>query len=318
LKFGESSKAFKMLTISDSKPDEDDVRKCLNQMKNRRGGAREVLSKKDAKKMKKNQDNLINNYTYTVEDIQKSIETKKNLSKKIGNIAAEKTKSDIAVRGAEALLKEAYDHQLELESKLLEVDAMEEEGIQDEIDIATKRVEALKEDLEKKKLIKQKVLEAEARRLDRFGKNKKTQSWAKVNQKAKNKNKTADVEAYKTEASNKGVEKKTSFYGRLKAKKVILWEVGQKDDTDKKDADKDAAVVSNEEVLKDDTNDTNNAAKDARTSKKVNISDQMADIAIAQETITAGMNGTSKKVTTRVRKGMSIEEYLKGKKEGTL
>ena len=149
-----------MLTISDSKPTEDDVKMCLNQMKNRRGGSRDVLSKKEAKKMKKVQDNLINTYTYTVEDIQKSVEQKTNLSKKISNIAAAKTKSDIAVKGAEAQLEEAKDHNMLLESQLLEVDGQdEEERVQDKLDKAKITIEELEEDLEKKKLIQAYSLE---------------------------------------------------------------------------------------------------------------------------------------------------------------
>ena len=309
-----------MLTISDSKPTEDDVKMCLNQMKNRRGGSRDVLSKKEAKKMKKVQDNLINTYTYTVEDIQKSVEQKTNLSKKISNIAAAKTKSDIAVKGAEAQLEEAKDHNMLLESQLLEVDGQdEEERVQDKLDKAKITIEELEEDLEKKKLIQAKVLEAEAQRLDRAVKNKKMQGWAKVNRKAKTANKTADVEAYKSEAANKDAKKgPKDLYARRKAKKMILWEVGQKDESVEESADKDAAVVSTEEVLQDDTNDTNNGVNESRQRNKPNLADQLADIAIAEETITAGMSGTNKKVTSRVRKGISIQEYLKRKEAGTL
>jgi hypothetical protein len=320
LKFGGATKAFKMLTISDSKPTEDDVKMCLNQMKNRRGGSRDVLSKKEAKKMKKVQDNLINTYTYTVEDIQKSVEQKTNLSKKISNIAAAKTKSDIAVKGAEAQLEEAKDHNMLLESQLLEVDGQdEEERVQDKLDKAKITIEELEEDLEKKKLIQAKVLEAEAQRLDRAVKNKKMQGWAKVNRKAKTANKTADVEAYKSEAANKDAKKgPKDLYARRKAKKMILWEVGQKDESVEESADKDAAVVSTEEVLQDDTNDTNNGVNESRQRNKPNLTDQLADIAIAEETITAGMSGANKKVTSRVRKGISIQEYLKRKEAGTL
>ena len=309
-----------MLTISDSKPTEDDVKMCLNQMKNRRGGSRDVLSKKEAKKMKKVQDNLINTYTYTVEDIQKSVEQKTNLSKKISNIAAAKTKSDIAVKGAEAQLEEAKDHNMLLESQLLEVDGQdEEERVQDKLDKAKITIEELEEDLEKKKLIQAKVLEAEAQRLDRAVKNKKMQGWAKVNRKAKTANKTADVEAYKSEAANKDAKKgPKDLYARRKAKKMILWEVGQKDESVEESADKDAAVVSTEEVLQDDTNDTNNGVNESRQRNKPNLTDQLADIAIAEETITAGMSGANKKVTSRVRKGISIQEYLKRKEAGTL
>lgn len=321
LKFGEATKAFKMLSISDAKPDENDVRMCLNHMKNKRGGARYVLSKKEAIKMRKVQDNLINNYTYTVEDIQKSVEEKKNLSKKISNIAAEKTKSDIAVKAATAQLEEVKGLIKELESRLLEVEDAEEEKVQDELDIAKSRVEELQEDLKKKKLIQKKVLEAEAQRLERFAGNKKMQNWAKVNQKAKAANKAADVEAYKAEVKEAKKGAKESIYGRRKAKKVILWEVGQKDESVEESKEKDAAVVSTDEALQDDTNDTNNGVKESQkrnNAKTTNIADQMADIAIAEETITAGMNGASKKVTSRVRKGISIQEYLRRKEAGTL
>ena len=85
LKFGDSSKWFKMLAISDSKPTREDVALCVNQVKNRRGGAYDILSKKEAKKMRKMQDDLVTNYTYTAEDIEKAITEKKALGKSISN-----------------------------------------------------------------------------------------------------------------------------------------------------------------------------------------------------------------------------------------
>lgn len=321
LKFAESTKEFKMMMISDAKPTEDDVKMCLNQMKNRRGGARSILSKKDAKKMRKVQDHLVNNYTYTVEDIQKSIEEKKNLSNKISNLAAEKTKSEIAVKAAAEQLNEAKKHQVELERKLLEVDAMDEEKVQDDIDIAKSRVEELDDELKKSKSIQRTIIEAEATRQRRFGKNLKMTSVARVNNRAKIANKAADTEAYKFESEKQsGLVKDgdtSSLYRRRKKSIKCLWEVGQDKETEEDDLDANPeAAVAEVDARKGQTFSQSKEEKERRKAERAKLN-QINDSTIELDAIMLGISGTKKAPTKRIRRGISIEEYRKRKKVGT-
>ena len=147
-----------MVAISDSRPEKDDVDNYLNQLKNRRGGASSVLSKKEANSLRKKQDNLINNYTYTNEDIQRSIQVTKTLKKKIGNIGAEKTRVNIAVQAARAALEEAKTQKVDLETKLFEADPSEENVIQREVEAAVDKIEALEKNLADKIDEQKKVL----------------------------------------------------------------------------------------------------------------------------------------------------------------
>jgi len=300
--------------ISDSVPTDDDVQMCLNQMKNRRGG-KDVLSKKEANKMRKGQDDLVTNYTYTTQDIQKSVAAKKTLSKNISNIGAEKTKAAIAVDAAELQLEEAQTQLTELEMKLLEVDAMEEEAVQDELDVAKSRVGELEEELKKKKVAQEKIHIAEASRTKRMKNSEKNQNWAKVNERAKAANKAADVTAYKGElgARRDGLETgPKDLFARRKVKPKILWEVGQ---TMEEESNK---VAVSEEAARDDSNNNNKGQDESReriNSRKAKLADQINDLAIEEEALTAGLNGAHNKkiAATRVRKGISIQEYLERK-----
>merc|ERR1711957_574210 len=119
--------------------------------------------------MWKMQDQLVKNYTYTVQDIQKSINVNKKLSKTISNIGAEKTKAAIAVKAAETQLEEATELVDELSKKLLEVDPNEEDAIKGDLDDANSRVKALQEELQMKEEAQIKIVEAEKVRRERMG-----------------------------------------------------------------------------------------------------------------------------------------------------
>lgn len=327
LKFAESTKLFKMVTISDSKPTEDDVKQCLTQMKNRRGGARNVLSKKDANKMRKAQDDLVNNYTYTAEDIQKSIQERKTLSNRVNNIGAEKTKASIAVSAARSVLDDARKELKDLEAKLLEADGMEEEAAEDEVNEAKRKVAELEEDLKQKQLQQKKIIEAEESRLKRIRNSKKVQDWARVNERAKAANKAADTEAYKSELARR--ENKDSgpkdLYARRKVKPTILWEVGQKEEkteeASKKDKDPESDAANNNEGTHDDSNATNGKDESRKLANdKAKIAEQMGDMAIEEVALATGLPGTNgKKISaTRVRKGISLDEYFERKAVGAI
>ena len=319
--FGDSVKLFKISYISDTSPNEEEVRAHVSQLKNRR--ETNLLSKKDATKMRKLQDDLVNNYTYTTEDIQRAVEEKKSLSKKISNIGADKTRTLIAVSAAEALYEETKKEKDELENKLFEANEMEEEDIKEQIEALQSKLVDLMDDLKKKQKAHKKILDAEASRIKRIQNSDKVQNWAKVNERAKAANKAADQEAYKNE---KGAHESGSkdLFARRKVKPQILWEVGQKVDGEKEDeAAKDKADLSkNEEAARDDSNNVSEKVdtREAGNGRKAKLVDQINDLAMEEETLTTGLNGVigKKSAATRVRKGLSIQEYLERKSEGAL
>jgi hypothetical protein len=308
--FGDSVKLFKISYISDTSPNEEEVRAHVSQLKNRR--ETNLLSKKDATKMRKLQDDLVNNYTYTTEDIQRAVEEKKSLSKKISNIGADKTRTLIAVSAAEALYEETKKEK-----------EMEEEDIKEQIEALQSKLVDLMDDLKKKQKAHKKILDAEASRIKRIQNSDKVQNWAKVNERAKAANKAADQEAYKNE---KGAHESGSkdLFARRKVKPQILWEVGQKVDGEKEDeAAKDKADLSkNEEAARDDSNNVSEKVdtREAGNGRKAKLVDQINDLAIEEETLTTGLNGVigKKSAATRVRKGLSIQEYLERKSAGAL
>ena len=310
-----------MLMISDSKPSQDDVRVCLNQMKNRRGGEHHVLSKKDAKKMWKMQDQLVNNYTYTVEDIQRSIAEKKTMTSIVSNIGAEKTKAAIAVKAAETQLEEAKQLEKELENKVFEAEAIDEEAANDELEVAKSRVEELKEELLKKKEAERNILDAEKQRRKRLGASEKNLNWAKVNERAKAANKASDFDAYKNEDARAETTAK-DLYARRKMNPKILWEVGQKKE-EKETVDKSKTKQSAEASAQEERDNLKKRQDDSRqnaSNLKKKLAEQINDLAIEEVALTVGLSNVShKKVSaTRVRKGISIQEYFERKAVGAL
>ena len=310
-----------MLMISDSKPSQDDVRVCLNQMKNRRGGEQHVLSKKDAKKMWKMQDQLVNNYTYTVEDIQRSIAEKKTMTSIVSNIGAEKTKAAIAVKAAETQLEEAKQLEKELENKVFEAEAIDEEAANDELEVAKSRVEELKEELLKKKEAERNILDAEKQRRKRLGASEKNLNWAKVNERAKAANKASDFDAYKNEDARAETTAK-DLYARRKMNPKILWEVGQKKE-EKETVDKSKTKQSAEASAQEERDNLKKRQDDSRqnaSNLKKKLAEQINDLAIEEVALTVGLSNVShKKVSaTRVRKGISIQEYFERKAVGAL
>ncbi len=315
--------------ISDSRPDANDVNLYLTQLKNRRGGSDDVLSKKDANSLRKKQDHLINNFTYTTEDVQKSIQVSKNLSKKISNIGAEKTRVNISVQAARNTLEDAKKEKVLLETKLFEVEKEEEKEINDELEYVNDKIKDLEKDLEKKVDEQKKILDAEASRINQLKNNEKNRKWAKVNERAIAANKAADIEAYKMELAQRksGQKEAANPYARRKVKPINLWSVGQELKEDEKDAtNNDVGEKKNnqedEAMVIDEINeseDNNQTANDLRSELKKKLSEQIHDMSIDEEVIPRVMlSNTKKPVTSRVRKGISLAEYFERKAAGTL
>lgn len=321
LKFGDSTKYFKMITVSDSRPDDDDVTQFLTQLKNRRGGASAVLSKKEATSMRKKQDNLINTYTYTTEDIQKQIQVTKDLKKKVSNIGAEKTRVNTAVQASRTLLEDTIKQKEELETKLLEAEKNEEREIELKLEVIREKIEDCEEDLGKKIEEQKKILSAETSRKKQLQNNTKNQKWAKVNRRAIEANKTADVEAYKAEIEKKKSGKKEPIdpYARRKAKPVILWDVGQTKKEEEKDTtSKDAEKKEDDEAKRALEEENNDPSRDLRNGLKKKLSYQMNDMSIDEEAFPRLLGNNKKNLPSRVRKGLSLSEYFERKAAGTL
>ena len=310
-----------MIMISDSRPDNNDVNLYLNQLKNRRGGSSVVLSKKEASSLRKKQDNLLNNYTYTDVDVEKAIEVAKNLNKKISNIGAEKTKVNIAVQAARSALEDALKEKSYLETKRIEVEEDDEEEIDKELDSVCKKIDSLNEELDRRLTEQKKVLDAEALRIQQLKSNEKNRKWAKVNERAIAANKAADMEAYKIElaAQKSGQKESANPYARRKVKPRNLWNVGQDDkdttnDISEKKIDEEVAVLNQDEMKESVDN-----SRDLRNSLKKKLSEQINEMSIDEEAIPKlMMSNTKKPITSRVRRGISLSEYFDRKAAGTL
>ena len=93
-----------MRLISDAKVDEGDMKQYVSATKAQRG---HVLFKRQANKLRRKQDELVNNYTYTLEDIENNLKAKKKKGQTAANLGLEQTRAAIAVQGARDALEEA-------------------------------------------------------------------------------------------------------------------------------------------------------------------------------------------------------------------
>jgi RNA polymerase-associated protein RTF1 len=104
LKFGKNERDFPIKLVSDAKIVQDDVNQFVTSMK----AVREpTLTKREANKKRKSQDDLVNNYVYTVQDIESNMKDRKKKGMPVANMGSEQTKAAIAVQGARASLQEA-------------------------------------------------------------------------------------------------------------------------------------------------------------------------------------------------------------------
>jgi len=346
LKFGSSVRAFRMALISDSKPQEEDVKALVSHLRDSRLND-EILSKKRAIKLRKVQDKLVNTYTYTREDIEKSIAAKKK--RKVGNIGAETTRAAIAVQAAQEDVKDAEAALDEARRAHLEAgeDDMGVDQLESAVTLATEALEDAKSRLEEQKLEQERILTAEQIRKKRIKGTEKIQEWNKVNERAMEKNKMADYEAYKQqreqekkEAAAQGAPK-FNPYARRKMKPKILWEVGQKaDEDDNKDKAQaeDAAAAGTAgagggsgggtaaQASSDGPKETNVPGKE-NAAEIVNddfaIDDELLVRGGTDSLLAAAISGGANAATgrtggVRVRKGLSFAEYQKAKEVGHL
>lgn len=313
-------KTVKMYMVSDSAPTESEVSIYIHQLKDTR---KEVLMKNETRRIRKNIVETVTNYKYTKDDIDRIVEKKKKVSV-ARNIGLEKTRIEIEVQSAREALTEATERLTELENHFVPGN---EEIQKDKIMIAQNDVTEAKKLLDATLAEKQRILEADELRKRKITTSSKVQNWVKVNQRAKEKNRTADYLSYKDHAKHDQSSKEFDPFARRKVKPDILWEVGQsKDKTDV------AETVSDtrDAPIADITMDAKNGEKENK--KKLDFLNSQKELlgkrhqfAIDEEVLarTSRMNGTD--ITgenngrrERIRKGLSLAEYQARKAAGTL
>mmetsp|Transcript_8457 Transcript_8457/g.13046 ORF Transcript_8457/g.13046 Transcript_8457/m.13046 type:complete len:313 (-) Transcript_8457:73-1011(-) len=312
-----------MYLISDSRPTQDDVTKYINVVKNSRD---QVLSKREATKMRKTQDELVTTYTYTKEDIERNVKERKKTGA-AANMGSEQARANLAVQSARAVVSEAKSRLEEAKRELLEMTGettYEEEKKVDELD---KELEKAKNELNERLEEQNTIQDLVSKRKRKLTNRRKDVNWAKVNQRARQMNETADFEAFKEQQArkeaenNSGGQAKFNPFARRKVKPKILWEVGQKEE--KKDDE------PNENISNANANDNQNgqrktaALKAAQEAKKVALVAESHQITLDGDGEDFDNNpsfglASKKKSITRIRKGISLSDYLDRKATGSL
>jgi RNA polymerase-associated protein RTF1 len=322
-----------MYLISDAVPTEQDVAKYVSMQKTHR---KELLTKRQANKLRRKQDELVNNYVYTTEDIEKNLEERKKQGKSVANMGLEQTKAAIAVQAAKDSLQEAKRAVTEARKAL---DMPSADSATRDLESALKEaqnfVKVKEKELQKRKEEEQALKDQVKDRKRRLAQRSKDKNWAKVNQRNIQKNQRTDFEVSQKEKEAKekadkkvaagGVEKFDPF-ARRKVKPKILWKVGQSED---KEAQQDKKPV--EEEKKDSRGEPDVMAAETTPNlvqeqqDKADATSQSHLFTIDEEVLAQdGANGFSRLSSSkrprreRVRKGLSLTEYLDRKAKGAL
>ncbi len=328
-------KDFKMLTVSDHRPTADEVNQLITQLKIERL-TDSILTKKSAIKLCKRQNELVNNYRYSKEDIDMLITEKKKRNKKASNIGYEKTRIAIAVRAAQDEMEEATKNiedakveRMEADDSMLVIAEASVKKAEKDLEMATRKLEGRIEE-------QQRIHKEEQDRINRMKKSSKIQNWVKVNQRAKLANKNADFESYKEQLAKEKIqgssEPKFDPYARRRVKPKNLWEVGGSKSTEKVTEIANSSGIEEEKKETTERDDTNVGKSGEKDSKREDIPqlqksvlsgqiNQFAyddEIMIGGDVANLGGIGTKKKIRVRSRKGISLEEYHERKSSGTL
>ena len=319
-----------MYQVSDSSPNEEDIRKHVEFLKTKRS---KILMRRTAAQIRRKQDALVNNYTYTKEDIEQNLRERKKTGKTATNLGLEQTRMDIAVEGAKSALDDAKRqledarHQLNIASQ--SGDAKEQDSMEKAVMAAETMVEDAKQDLKDRMEERREVMSIVKDRKRKLTTRRNDNNWAKVNQRAVKMNQGADFQSYKEqqarkEAEAKGGAPKFNPYARRKVKPKILWEVGQKEEKKDDEAaqvnERDAAIEKElEEQARRDREKAAKAAQEAKKAAGVNQSHQFTLDAddLAHDSLSFGL-GAKKRKITRVRKGLSLADYQKQKTAGVV
>lgn len=314
LKFGKNQRDFPISLVSDAKVDEADMKQYVDTTK---GNRERTLGKKEANKMRRQQDKLVSDYVYTTADIEENLRNRKKKGETAANLGLERTRAAIAVQGARAALKDAT-FQL--------ANANNPEEINDFEQVVAAAEKLLEERLVEEQTVKDHVKDRKMRLAGRS----KDQKWALVNKRALEMNQKVDrgEMAPKTNENENSAAKATfNPYARRKVKPKILWEVGQNDEENKAedgkdgDASKDKAAESAENGGKDLDSAPALIQEHHHKAAALSQSHQFAidEEFLAQSSFTTGIAGIgSKKAPNRVRKGLSLAEYQEKKAIGAL
>mmetsp|Transcript_3034 Transcript_3034/g.5824 ORF Transcript_3034/g.5824 Transcript_3034/m.5824 type:complete len:494 (+) Transcript_3034:1084-2565(+) len=328
--FGKFTRDFKMITVSDHRPTLDDVTQLVSQLKTERLSDL-MLTRKSANKLRKNQDMLVNNYTYTKEDIERLVKDRKKRNNNSVNLGMEKTRIAISVQAAKDELEEAKKRLEDAKVERMEADddmtAIAESGV-------TKSSEALEdaeEKLEAKLKEQKKITKQDQARIKKLKGSSKVQDWTKVNERARLANRNADFRAYKEEQEREkergSSQPEFDPYARRRQQPKNLWEVGGP----KQDKSSDTVEEEKKETSPSERDDAN-------TGKDGNRRDDVPDPPKLEQLTPGGQQANNpyafdddfggdianlggigkKKVRTRARKGISLEDYQERKVAGTL
>jgi len=332
--FGKQKREFKMLTVSDHRPTVEDVTKYVGHLKNERG-THALLTKKKAKKLSKKQDELVNNYTYTKEDIEMLVKEKKKRNKKSANIGLEKTRMAITVRAAEDAVKEVERQLVDAEVARMEADSEANEMVADENVLELKKaLEEANNNLLEAKAEQNGIIKEDEERSNKLKQNSKIQNWDKVNKRAKMANQSADFAAFKEQRAREQAEgsgePKFDPYARRKVKPKNLWEVkgAKTDEAAEATAEEEKKEAGGALVERDDSNatkevDKENKRDDIPDPQKQELPAQSNQFAYDDDIMIGGdianLAGIGvKKTSTRIRQGISLEDYQSRKAAGTL
>lgn len=321
LKFGKSERDFPMYLISDAPPSEIDVQKYLAIQKDNRLSP---LLKRRATKLHRVQQNLVNNYTYTTEDIEKNMELRKKQGKSLANLGLEQTKAAIAVQAAKDSIEDLEIRLKDATRLLMESSGSDENELQKNVADIQTQLDTAQKILDEKLAEEKRLKETVEDRKRRLAARHKDQNWAKVNERAVQANQRADREANKQKESDSVTasgKKKEEFnpYARRKVKPKILWEVGQDKEEDKREDLIGEEKKEGGEEAKDTLMETPGLVQEPLGKPTLSESHQFAiDEEGLVSTSTSGLIGKKKTPVHRVRKGLSLAEYLERKSNGNL
>lgn len=308
LKFGANTRDFPISLVSDAKADQSDVTQYVTAMKSIR---QRILGKKEAAKMRKQQDKLVNDYVYTTADIEANIQSRKNKGDPAANLALERTRAAIGVQAARAALRDVK-FQLKHAKNSEEIVTFEQ------------AVAEAEKNLEKKLDEEQAIRDRAKSRKQRLAGRTKDQKWARVNKRNLETNQAVDRgEMAAKEDPKEAANAKDSFnpYARRKVKPKILWEVGQDEEGKDGEDAKEGEGKGGEGEKEVDTTPTL-VQEQQHKAAALSQSHQFAidEEVLAKSSLSTGIGGigSKKAVVKRVRRGLSLSEYQERKAAGTL
>ena len=316
LDFAGSRMVFPLRLISNIKVTLSDINQYETAMKSARKQD-DLLGKVEALKLRQKRDELVNNFTYTTEDIEKNLkEIKKKKGVSTTNLGLEQTRASNSIAAAEHALEDAKARLLEAQ------DGAETNDAQKELELAEDNLRVC---LEQEKVILKKV---KARR--ERNKNK-SNNWVDVNERANKTNRLADVglNKPKIKVEEKSPSGTVAFnpYARRKVKPKNLWQVGQGDDKTETEENKDSETPpsANSGQTNGETSLGSTPPLVQEQQGKAAALSQSHQFTIDEETLAqtsflSGIRGlaSKKKSKKRIRRGLSLAEYQERKSAGTL